>query len=130
MKYIVMHKSVVLDTTSILGRCLNPISTEHSLPETGTCMSEMFPILCFRKDHYRVHKSPSLDRILSQINPSNFLNPVSLILARYSKHLRQGLPSGVVPSVFYRISACVSRRLRSCCMSRQFNPSADHRDNF
>jgi hypothetical protein len=47
--------------------------------------------------HYRVHNSPPLVPILSQINPVHTTPSYVLIL---SFHLRLGLPSGLFPSGF------------------------------
>jgi hypothetical protein len=57
---------------------------------------ELPSILWNPKVHYRVHESPPLVSILSQINPINTV-PSYLILI-LSTHLRLGLPSGLFPS--------------------------------
>jgi hypothetical protein len=47
------------------------------------------------KVHYRVHKSPPLDPILSQLNPVRPIDTYSLrSILMSSSHLRLGLPSG------------------------------------
>jgi len=52
------------------------------------------------KVHHRVHNSPSLARIVSQIN-SDHATPYILC-----SHLRQGLPSDLFPSGFPTKSLC------------------------
>jgi hypothetical protein len=64
--------------------------------------TQEFPDMLWNpKVHFHVHKSPSLVRILNQINPlhttPSYLSKFILIL---SSHLRLGLPSGFFLSGF------------------------------
>jgi len=65
--------------------------------------SEEIPrfFLCKPMVHYRVHNSPPLAPILSQMNPVHNIPSYSLrsILILYF-HLRPGFPSGLFPSDF------------------------------
>jgi hypothetical protein len=60
---------------------------------------EIPSILLNPKINYRVHKSPPLVPILSHINPIHTI-PSYLSNLILSTHLRQGLPSGLLPSGF------------------------------
>jgi hypothetical protein len=53
------------------------------------------------KINYRVHKSPPLEPILSQMHPVHFFHLISVryILISFS-HLHLGLPSRLVPTSF------------------------------
>jgi hypothetical protein len=54
-----------------------------------------------RKVHYRVHKSPPLDHILSQPNPVRSIDPYRpKIHLNVIIRLSLGLPSGLLPSGF------------------------------
>jgi hypothetical protein len=62
---------------------------------------EIPSILWNPKVHYRVHKSPPLVLILSQINPIHTIpSYLSKINFNIVHHLRLGLPSGLFPSGF------------------------------
>jgi hypothetical protein len=71
--------------------------------QAATCAAtqELPSMLWNPKVHYRVHKSPPLAPILSQIDPiptiPSYLSKIILIL---STHLRLGLPSRLFPSGF------------------------------
>jgi hypothetical protein len=66
-----------------------------------TAIEELSGILWNPKAHCRVHKSPSLVHILSQINPV-YTTPSYLSKVHFNivHHLRFGLPSGLSPSDF------------------------------
>jgi hypothetical protein len=71
--------------------------------EAANCAAtqELPSILWIPEVHYRVHKSPPLDRVLSQINPVPTTHPISLkSILTLSTHLRLGLRSGLFPSGF------------------------------
>jgi hypothetical protein len=57
-------------------------------------------ILWNPKDHYRVHKSPPLVPILSQIDPVHTTPPYLRFILILSTHLRLGLRSGLLPFGF------------------------------
>jgi hypothetical protein len=68
--------------------------------EVTNCAStqELPSILRNQKVHHRVHKSPPLVPILSQIDPVHTISLRSILIL--STHLRLGLPSGLFPSGF------------------------------
>jgi hypothetical protein len=71
-------------------------------PQVASCAvtQELPNILWNSKVHYRVHKSPPLVPIPSQINPIH-TTPSSLrSIFILSTHLRLGLPTGLFPSGF------------------------------
>jgi hypothetical protein len=61
---------------------------------------EIPSILWNPKVHYRVHRSPPLVPILSQINPIHIIPSYLRSILILSTHLRLGLPSGLLPSGF------------------------------
>jgi hypothetical protein len=69
--------------------------------EVANCAAtqELPSILWNPKVHYRIHKSPPLVTILSQINPMHTI-PSYLSILILSTHLRLGLPCGHFPSGF------------------------------
>jgi hypothetical protein len=73
-----------------------PSSEADSSSDTQQLTSEV----CNMKVHYRVHNSPSLVPILSQMNPVNASHSISLTSTLISFHLRVRLPSGPFPSRF------------------------------
>jgi hypothetical protein len=74
--------------------------------EAANCAAtqELPSMLRNPKIHYRVHKSPPLIPILSQINPvhtiPSYLSKIYLNIVQLSTHLRFGLPSGLFLSGF------------------------------
>jgi hypothetical protein len=71
----------------------------RSWEATSCAVTQQIPsILWNPKVHYRVHNSPPLVPILSQINP---IHPIPLrLIWMLSTHLRLGLPTGQDPSDF------------------------------
>jgi hypothetical protein len=70
--------------------------------EAANCAAtqELPSLLWNPKVHYRLHKSPPLVPILSQIDPIHTIpsHPISLrSISILSTHLRLGLPSGLFP---------------------------------
>jgi hypothetical protein len=64
--------------------------------ESNSTCQKISPFWWNPEVHYRAHKSPPLDPILSQFAPSI---PVSLgSILKLSSHLHLGLPSGLLPS--------------------------------
>jgi hypothetical protein len=61
---------------------------------------ELPNILWNPKVHYRVHKSPTMVPILSQINPVHTTPSYLRSILILSTHLRLGLPSDLFPSGF------------------------------
>jgi hypothetical protein len=70
--------------------------------EAASCAvtQEFQDILWNPKIHYRVHKSPPLDFILSQINPVHTTPSYLRSILIVSTHIRLGLPSGPFPYGF------------------------------
>jgi len=62
---------------------------------------EIVPLYWNPKVHSRVHNSPSLAPILSQMNPVHTFHPISLrYILTLSSHLLLSLSSGLFPSGF------------------------------
>jgi hypothetical protein len=78
-------------------------STEHSPVEASNRSSgQEIPRLLWKPMfHYHVHKTPSLDPILSQLNLVHTLTTCLLMINfKLPSHRRLGLPSGLFPTVF------------------------------
>jgi hypothetical protein len=89
--------SLVSSFTQSLTHSLMELSPSW---ETANCAvtQELPSILWNPKVHYRVHKSPPLVPILSQINPIHTIPSYLRSILILSTHLRLGLPSGLFPS--------------------------------
>jgi hypothetical protein len=76
-------------------------TTPSTAANTSSSTQEIPRVLCNPEAHYRIHNSTPPVPILSQIDPVHASVRTSgrsiLIL---SSHLRLGLPSGLLPSVF------------------------------
>jgi hypothetical protein len=104
----------------------------HSWEATSHSGSQEIPYTLWNpKFHYRVHKSPPLIPVVSQIHSA--YSPISprptLIL--YS-HLCLGVPSGLVTSFFFQSKCCVLVHLsHACYMPSLFHlPRFDHLNNI
>jgi hypothetical protein len=99
--------------------------------EAASCAAtqESIRILWKPKANFRVHKSPPLAPILSQINPIH-TNPSYLLLRSISK-LTLGLPSGLFPYTFpTNILHMIPLNPHSCYMPRPSHPSWLDRSNY
>jgi hypothetical protein len=91
--------------------------------------SQEIPRLLWKpKVHYRVHNSPPLVPILSQLHPVHNLPPYLSILI-ISSHLHLGLPSGLLPCFSTKKSVCIYISC-ACYMPRKsYPPWLDHHKN-
>jgi hypothetical protein len=105
---------------AVYGYLLPYLFTELSPSwEDANCAAtqELPSILRNPKIHYRVHKSPPLVRILSQIDPvhtiPSYLRPILIL----STHLCLRLPSGLFPSGFPTniLYAFLASTIRATC---------------
>jgi hypothetical protein len=83
--------------------CFSHSLTELSISwEAANCAAtqELYSILWNLKFHYRVHKTPPLVPILSQINSIHTIPCYLRSILIWSTHLCLGLPSGLFPSGF------------------------------
>jgi hypothetical protein len=86
--------------------------------EAANCAAtqELPSILWNPKDHYRVHKSPPLVPILSQVNPICTIPSYLRSILILSTHLRLGLPSGLF-WLSHKYPICIPRLSHSCYTS-------------
>jgi hypothetical protein len=84
------------DIQYLLTYGAEPFLRSHNCADT----QELPRILWNPKVHYRVHNSPPLVPILSQIDPVHTITCYLRSMLIFSTHLRLGLPSGLFPSGF------------------------------
>jgi hypothetical protein len=92
--------------------------------EAAKCAAtqELPRILWNPKDHYRVHKSPTLVSILSQINPMHTIPSYLRCILILSIHLCLGLPTVLFPSGFpHQYPICIHLLPHSCYMPCPFH---------
>jgi hypothetical protein len=103
---------------------------EQSPSETASCAlaQEFHNILWNLKVHYRVHKSPPLVLILSQINPVRTTTSSLRSVLILSTHLRVGLLSGLF-WLFHQNPTCTPLSPHSCYMPFRSLPRLVHSDD-
>jgi hypothetical protein len=104
----------------------------NTFSESSSCSAtQCIPFTLWNKKvQYRVHKSPTMVYIFSQMNPIHTPNPISLrSILTLPTHLRLSLPIGLFPSGFptKTLHALLSYACYIPCSSHP--PSLDHSKN-
>jgi hypothetical protein len=103
---------------AVYKQIFSPFSNLHHSSLANCAATEELPSILWKpKVHYRVHKSPQLVPILSQINPIHTIPLRSILLL--STHLRLRLPSRLLP---HQYPICIPLLHHSCYMPYPFHP--------